>query len=212
MRRLFDRPLMHIVYAALAVILLVSAPLGGLQTAASKEPSEFTAGTLRSVPPYEIAISKVVMTQSVGDDLPELEGTAAYLLVAGKVRNPLAETPWVSSLDPLVTLEGVPGLMRGLYSDKAATDEWQAVPAIHVVQDGQLLGAPGPGLTYDVAFIFKVTDRAAVGPDITVVTRALTYRENFVEGGYWWADGTTNGQLTLPVVRAADPSPSASDS
>lgn len=209
LRRLVDRPLTHLLYALLAVVLVVSAPLGGLRTAASKEPSEFTVGAWRSVAPYEIAITKVLLTQAPGGDIPELEGTAAYLMVGGRLRNPLDQTPWVSPLDPQVTLVDVPGLARGPYSPDPATADHPAVPAVYVVQDGHLLGAPGPGLSYDVAFAFKVDDQAAVGATVTVETRALTYRQNFVEGGFWWVDGTPNGRITLPVSRPSASSPAA---
>ncbi|MBP6994778.1 MAG: hypothetical protein KBB39_01385 [Phycicoccus sp.] len=207
LRRLIDRPLSHLLYALLAVVLLVSAPLGGLRTAQSTEPSEFTTGAWRAVAPYEIAITKVLLTQAPGGDIPELEGTAAYLMVGGRLRNPLEQAPWVAPLDPQVTLVDVPGLARDPYSPSPATADHPAVPAVYVVQDGHLLGAPGPGLSYDVAFAFKVEDQAAIGATVTVETRALTYRENFVEGGFWWADGTPNGRIILPVTRPAASSP-----
>lgn len=124
------------------VLLLVTAPFGGLRAAADPAASSLHAGKEFRLGPYDVTVRKVVTVADLAPGLrPETDGDRLVAIV-GKVRNPGTRPEYAGTLTGAVRLRGagVVGTVR---------------PTLLSYDDGQRISTINPGLTYEVAIVFE---------------------------------------------------------
>ncbi|MFV0462845.1 MAG: hypothetical protein ACK5MP_06595 [Nostocoides sp.] len=206
------RPLRHLLYAAAALVLVISAPFGGLAKASgADQPTDgipsVAVGAEVDATPLRISVTKAVVTAQPGGTLPEATGGSTYLLVGVEISTTDSETNF-GAVDAL-RLRDVGQLTSSSLSDptKVVPDE-EAKAGVYVVKDGSRLGGLGPGLTFKAAYVFSRASAKDLPENITVVLYRHTYRAHRGTGQMGWFDPTPVAEVTVPLAHPT-PQPSS---
>lgn len=202
---LAGRSLRQLVVGAAALALLVSAPFGGWETAAPLPVVTYPAGQSQDLGPLELRLTRVTENPNPSSAFGASE-VGTYVLVRAIVRVPGDRMVDVGVLQDSVRLHGVGGLVaepRSLVSSRVVPDE-QAKPTIFHTADSTVLNGLGPGLSYEVAFVFEHVGTAF--PDqVTVVSYSHIWRESFIDRQFGWRDPTKHGESTFVVQHGSGP-------
>ena len=178
--------------AGAAVLLLLTAPFGGLRTAQPPALEKVTAGHVVTVGPFDVRVDKLV---TVGDlkpsAEPEIDGDRLFALVA-TVRNP-GQRP-----EPAATLTGALSFHgAGLVSP----DNGGLRPSLLSYDDGESISVINPGLTYKVAYVFEQAKGWQAQP-VRMDVQRLTFMEEdplTLDAHYWLAMDETAARGTFDV-------------
>lgn len=131
--------------AGVAAALLVAAPFGGLDEAATPGPAKLVSGKSFEVGPYDVTLRKVVTVADLAPSIkPEQEGGRLLVLV-GKVTNPGHRPEFATLITRAFTVR----------DGDVVVPEGRAAARLIAVEDGQSISTINPGLTYDVAIVFE---------------------------------------------------------
>lgn len=132
--------------AGAAVLLLLTAPFGGLSATAAASPAEVRAGHPVDVGPYELTIRKVVTVKDLAPDLRPEKDEDRLIALVGTVRNPGKRPEYAVTLTQSIRLRGA-----GVVSAK----DGGLRPSLISYDDGQSISTFNPGLTYQVALVLE---------------------------------------------------------
>ena len=179
--------------ALLALTLLV-ALLGGFRTA--DQAGTASSGESLEAGPFRLALDEVVTGRRVsGVTAPNRRTTLVAL--RGTLAITVDEPIGSGTVEDLLVVEGL-GATYDLYGDPA--DE---VVASLRMPDGSSLNGVGPGLTYDVAWIYVVGGEDVPGTlDVTVQKHELVVSR--LDSEERWLLPEPMARLRLPVVAAPD--------
>lgn len=192
------RSIRHLLLGVGAVALLVSGVFGGLRQAPPEPLTTLAAGKPHSATPFEITITKVSWATDLGEsfDPPEL---GRFLVVFAEIR-----TDQDRSVDSFVVKEAL--RIRGLPDfaksdvDQDPVDSDDADPLVVVATDRVPLGGIGPGLTYEVAYIWQQDDAQPLPASVEVQAYEHGFRRSSLDGQENWFDSTPEAIGTFPVT------------
>ncbi len=197
-----DRPVQHYAYTVGAVLLLLTGLFGGLGKVDPPE-QPLTAGTGLTAAPLTVVVSRASTTSDLGSVGRSERGR--FVSIIGTVHNDSAETVGLDVLREVVTLTGVGDVYQTSSGTAVGLSDTARPWGIYVVADSTLLTSVGPGLTYEVAWIYEQRATAPPPASVGVTVNAHTQRANTVDQQLQWLDpkAVATGTLPLKVVAPA---------
>jgi hypothetical protein len=177
-RAAFDKlPTRWLVTSVLAVLLGLSALLGGLDDAPATPVPELSPGDAYTGTQLKISIDRVILIDAFPEQgvTPEIDGNR-LLVVSATVDNVWDSPVRIASLtgDPDSVL---PTGVEGIDSSTPAS-------AVMVIDDGTKLSDVQPGVPVELAYVWEVApDVLAAGDDITVDILDRLQRNGFIVYG-----------------------------
>jgi hypothetical protein len=182
----------HWAAAGAALLLLVTAPFGGLRSATGPAAASVRVGKHVRVGPYELTVRKVATVSDLAPELrPETDGDR-LVVVVGKVRNPGTRPEYAGTLTGALRLRdaGVVSTVR---------------PTLLSYADGQPISTINPGLTYEVAIVFEQAAGWTRKPVHLDVERLDFVHQDplTLDADFWLATGRTarSGRFDVEVER-----------
>lgn len=176
--------------AALAVLVLLTAVLGGFRTADATGTAR--PGETIEAEPFRLTLEDAVSGRRLaGAEAPSRSTTLVAL--RGTLATTVSEPIGPGTAADLLAVEGL-GTAYDAYGDPSDEPE----PDLRLSDGGSLLGA-GPGLTYDVSWVY-VVDRDRVPDDLDVVVRQHELVVSQLDSEERWLLPEPIVRLRLPVV------------
>lgn len=192
---LAGRSLRQLALGAGAVVLLVSGLFGGLRHAEADEPDKLAAGKPHLSTPVDLTIKSVRWSDDLGEAIGPSE-IGRYLVVIADVSTDQQNSVDSSVVKDSLRLTGVDGLAE----DPRAVPARVARPRVLVTDDRVPLAEVGPGLTYEVAFIWEQMSTEPVPSEIGLLTRSHSLRRGYVDSRVTWFDPVDDAVGTFPVT------------
>ena len=167
------------------VVLLLSGLFGGLRQAGAEEPDTLAVGKPHLSEPVNLTVRSVRWSDDLGEAIGPSE-FGRYLVVIADVSTDQENSVDSSVIKDSLGLTGVDGLAEG--------------PRVLVTEDRVPLAEVGPGLTYEVAFIWEQKTTEPVPTEVGLVTRSHTLRRGFVNSAVAWFDPVDDAVGTFPVT------------
>ncbi|MET0450043.1 MAG: hypothetical protein ABW004_16640 [Aeromicrobium sp.] len=186
------RSLRQLVLAAAAVIVLVSGAFGGLRQAEPDARDALVLDEPQVAQPFTITVKGV----SWADDLGEVIGPSdfgRYLLVIADVSSTQENSVDGFVVHEALRLKGLEELAGSENDDRPVASE-DADPRVIVTEDRVKLSELGPGLTYEVAFIWEQKLSEPLPRTVDLVARVHGFRQSSLDEQENWfdsADGAT---------------------
>lgn len=196
---LADRSVRQLVLAAGGVVLLVSGLFGGLRQAEADERPRLVAGKAHESAPLDITVRRVVWS----DDLGEVIGPSEfgrYLLVFADISTDEDTSLKASVVAEAVRIQGLDKFRASVYGTDETRSE-EPAPRIVVTDDQVDLSELGPGLTYEVAFIWEQRASEPLPVTVSVVTRSQRFRQSSLEELSGWFDATDDAVGRFPLTK-----------
>lgn len=176
--------------AALVVLVLVTALLGGFRTADATGTAR--AGETIEAQPFRLTLDDAVSGRRLaGAEAPSRRTTLVAL--RGTLATTVAEPIGPGTATDLLAVEGL-GTAYDAYGDPADDPE----PDLRL-SDGSTLPGVGPGLTYDVRWVY-VVDRDSVPSELEVAVQQHDLVVSQLDGEERWLLPEPTVRLRLPVV------------
>lgn len=195
-----QRPLKQLATWLAAVGVVLSAPFGGWADAEKPALAATAVDKVVATGPLDVTINRVSASHRPGEGFTEFKD-GYYLLVFGTVKSKDKVTLRNLELRDAVRLQGVDGLAW-----LPSGDDWQdaahatrAQPQTYFTKDSTTMSTVSPGLTYDVAWVFR---RAGDPPptEVDVVVHGFTWRKSNLQNVTGWMDPGPIAHVTLPVT------------
>lgn len=193
------RSLRQLVLAVAAVVVLASGAFGGLRQAEPDQRDALVLGKPVVAEPFRITVKGVYWA----DDLGEVIGASdfgRYLLVVADV-----STTQNASVDGFVVREALrlKGLdaFAGTTTDNRPVASEDADPQVIVTEDRVRLSELGPGLTYEVAFIWEQKLSQPLPRAVDLMTRVHGFRESTLDGQENWFDSADGSVGRFPLTK-----------
>lgn len=186
---------------AAAAVLAVSALFGGLEEVAPDVPRE-DPGTTLSAAPFEVTVTRAASAPQLTEQIPA-SVYGRYVLVFAEVTNTSDEPVYTSTLQDLLQLDGVEGLLdsTGTLVSEGGDDR----PQIYHALDSSRLSVVGPLMTYSIAFVWEQQERATAPTELTVWIAGHEHRlSSFDRSGQWDYSGIV-ATVDLPVAEWLPP-------
>lgn len=193
------RSVRQLVLAAGAVVLLVSGAFGGLRQAEPDQRPRLVVDEPHVSAPFTITIKGVRWSEDLGEVIGPSE-FGRYLLVFADI-----STDEDTSVDLYVVKEAV--RLQGLKAFKRYSSGVEEVrselpdPRVVVTEDQVDLSELGPGLTYEVAFVWEQRTSEPLPSTASVVTRSHQFRQSSLEEERNWFDATDDAVGRFPVTK-----------
>ena len=185
-----ERPRSQRLAAVVGVVLLLTAPFGGLERAKPAKPQTAPVGKAIRIGPFDVTVQKAFTLGSITGDEPEPDGKR-FLVVRAKVRNPGTRPEYVSDLtDVLAVKHG------GVVFDGTSK---RAEPLF--VKDASRISEMNPGLGYELALVFP-QPAGWTKQDITLEIGGTRYVDEdplTLDDDFWLPTDRTVATMTLPV-------------
>ncbi|MET0931105.1 MAG: hypothetical protein ABWX74_16410 [Aeromicrobium sp.] len=191
------RSLRQLLLALGAVIVLASGAFGGLKQAEADEREALVVDKPFVAEPFRMTVKGVFHA----DDLGEVLGASdvgRYLLVIADISSTQSTSVDAWVVREAVRLKGLDGLARSEIDDRLVPSE-DADPQVIVTEDRVRLTELGPGLTYEVAFIWEQKLSEPLPETVDLVARVHGFRASTLDGQLNWydsADGSV-GRFSL---------------
>lgn len=182
-----------------AVVLLVSGLFGGLRDAPVEAAEPLVVGSPHEAAPFTLTVERARWTSDLGEIGKTERGR--YLIVIVTVRTDADRSVDLSILQQAVALQNVAGVYNAMDGDKIVASE-KAKPAVHVLADGTRMSALPPGLTYELAYVWEQNGSEPVPTELSVASRAHTWRQSSLDDQMNWFDETIDAVGTVPVTEA----------
>ncbi len=192
------RSVRQLLLGAGAVVLLVSGLFGGLRRAETDERPRLVLDQAHQSAPLDITVKRVLWS----DDLGEVIGPSEfgrYLLVFADVSTDEDTAINVSVVKEALRFQGLEGFRRSQSDSREARSE-EADPRVLVTEDQVDLSVLGPGLTYEVAFIWEQRKAESLPSTAGLITRSHQYRQSSLEEESDWFDATDDAVGRFPVT------------
>lgn len=193
---LADRPVQQYAYAAAALLLLATGLFGGLRQVDEPE-RPLTPGVAVDAAPFTVTVSRASTTTDLGPLGVSKRGR--FVSVVGTLRNDTDTTVTLDVIREAVSLSGVTDVFQRAFGDEVGPSETARPWGVYVVADSTSLTAVGPGLTYEVAWIYEQKATAAPPAQVVVAVVGHTLRANTVDQQQQWLDPATLATGTLPL-------------
>ncbi len=186
-----------------AVILLLAAPFGGWQQAVPDE-RQIVAGQEVTTGPFVVTFHRAGYAAELGDRLTAMEqGGRTYVVVLATLRSTDTRPVWGTAVDALLRPTTLPEPLDYLENPHDLSDPDDTVDAdVRSLLDQSGLTGVAPGLTYEVAFVYRTA--AAELPDTLELTvqdyefRASSF-ERMTENWYDRYQQPPVGRISLPL-------------
>jgi hypothetical protein len=182
-----------------AAVLLASGLFGGLERAAPDARTTLVAHRTHVAEPFAITISQVAWS----DDLGETFGPSKigrYLLVRTTLRTDQDTTVSGFVVGEALRLHGLSGFAAGEL-DGDVVDSEDAEPRVVVTADRVPLGEVGPGLTYDVVFVWEQRAAEPLPETVQVESYAHGFRRSSLDSQEDWFDRSPDAIGTFVLER-----------
>jgi hypothetical protein len=203
------------VLVALVCVIAATIPFGGFARAEVTKPGlkQLEVGVEHTFGPLKLTIIEASWDtdpqhgQTDRQIYPSVGG--AYLMVHAKIRAVgKSEVPF-SVLNNVMRVQNLGSMFATAYTHDSISDDGEVTPGKTVpdeeaeytvanMADAISLPSIGPGMTYDVVFIFG--HRGTDFPnELTLHTYDFTWRASSIDGSFDWRDPEVNGQVTMPL-------------
>lgn len=197
------RSVRQLVLAAGAVVLLLSGAFGGLRQAEPDQPTRLVTDQSHRSTPFDLTVKRVVWSDDLGEALGPSE-FGRYLVVFADVSTQEDRSVRAAVLQEAVRFEGLEGFRKSQFGAEAVHSE-EPLPRIVVTADQVELSELGPGLTYEVAFIWEQRTSEPLPTDVNLVTRSQQFRQSSLEETSDWFDASDDaaGRFALTELGAS---------
>lgn len=180
--------------------LVVSAPFGGWKEAVPEHSvATVKPGDTLDTGPLVLTVKDAYWTTRPAETFPAFKG-GVYLLVNGTARTNDRQTLGFDAIRSSLRITGLDGLTRDMFSTSPVSAE-KGQPTLYHRDDAELLGTLGPGMTYDVAWVFGYVGPTGQLPkDLTVTVYRHTWRKSSITRVEEWLDATPAFEVSLPLT------------
>ena len=191
------RSLRQVVLGLGALVLLASGLFGGLERAAPEPRAVLVADEAHVAEPFKLTISRVAWSDDLGEGFgPSKVGR--YLLVQADISTTQDLTVSSFVVREALRLRGLSGFAADEFDSDLVPSE-KAEPRVVVTADRVALGEIGPGLTYNVVFIWE-QDQAQPLPDVVEVESfAHGFRRSSLDDQEDWFDRSPDATGTFDL-------------
>lgn len=192
------RSVRQLVLMAGALVLLVSGAFGGLRQAEADDRDRLAVGEPHLAEPIRLTVKGVYWADDLGETIGPSD-YGRYLLVIADV-----STNQANSVDSFVVRETL--RIKGL--QKLATSEIRDVPVasedadprVIVTEDRVRLSEIGPGLTYEVAYIWEQKTSEPLPTSVEMLARSHQFRQSSLDTQQNWFGISDDAIGTFPVT------------
>lgn len=195
-RWLVSRPVQQYLYAAGVLVLLVTGLFGGLGKVEPRE-QPLTVGASLTAAPLTVVVSRASTTSDLGSVGKSERGR--FVSIVGTVHNDTDATVGLDILRAVVRLTGVADVFQASSGTAVGMSDTARPWGVYVVADSTLLTSVGPGLTYEVVWIYEQKATAPPPATVGVTVQAHTLRANTVDQQLQWLDAAAVATGTLPL-------------
>jgi len=192
------RSLRQLLLAVGAVVLLASGAFGGLRQAEPDARDALVAGEPHLSEPINLTIKRVAWS----DDLGEVIGPSEfgrYLLVVADVSSNQDRSVDAFVVKEALRFAGLEGFATSQLTREPVRSE-DAEPQVIVTDDRTRLGELGPGLTYEVAFIWEQRTTEPLPTTAELLTRVHGFRQSSLDDQENWFDVADDATGRFPVT------------
>lgn len=194
------RSVRQLVLAAGAVVLLVSGLFGGLREAeadADVPVTKLVSDRPHLAEPIRMTIKRVAWSEDLGEAIGPSE-FGRYLVVIADVSTDQQDSVDSYVVPQSLRLTGLENLRKRQFDGRAVRSE-DAEPRVLVTDDRVPLGEIGPGLTYEVAFIWEQKLSEPLPASVRLMARAHGFRQSSIDDQLAWFDVVDDAAGTFPV-------------
>lgn len=193
------RPFSQLATWLLFAGLVLSAPFGGWKEARpATQITEVKPGETINTGPLELTFKDAYWTTRPAETFSAMKD-GVYLLVNGTARATDDTTLGFDTVRASVRLKGVDRLMPDMYRTGGVPAE-KAAPTLFHREDAELLGALGPGMTYNVAWVFGRQGTGTDLPDhVDLTVYRHTWRKSSLTRVEEWLDTTPAHTVRVPL-------------
>lgn len=193
------RSLRQILLGLGAVVLLGSGLFGGLDRAAPEPRTVLVAQEAHVAEPFELTISRVAWSDDLGEGFgPSKIGR--YLLIQADIRTTQDLTVSSFVVRDALRLRGLDDLAADEFDSELVASE-KAEPRVVVTADRVGLGEIGPGLSYNVVFIWEQDAAQPLPEEVEVESFAHGFRRSSLDDQEDWFDRIPDATGTFDVER-----------
>lgn len=192
------RSVRQLLLATGAVALLVSGAFGGLRQAQADELQTLVAGRPHVAEPIRLTVKSVRWTEDLGEAIGPSE-VGRYLVVLADVSSDQQDSVPASVVSESLRLSGLRDVAQAPFSTEVGPSE-DAVPRVLVTADRVRLSELGPGLTYEVAFVWEQRTSEPVPTTVGLLARAHGFRADSIDGQLGWRDVVDDATGRFPVT------------
>ncbi len=148
--------------------------------------------------PFDITIKRVVWA----DDLGEVIGPSEfgrYLLVFADISTDEDTSIRADIVQEVLRFQGLKGFRKSQFGTEEVASEAPG-PRLVVTEDQVDLSELGPGLTYEVAFIWEQRTSEPLPSTVSLVTRSQQFRQSSLEEESSWFDATDDAVGRFPMT------------
>lgn len=196
------RSVRQLVLAVGAVVLLISGAFGGLAQAEPDQRPRLVVDKPHTSAPFDITIKGVRWSEDLGEVIGPSD-FGRYLLVFADVSTDEDMSIEASIVGEALRIQGLKGFRKSRYSMDKVRSEYPA-PRLVVAEDQVDLSELGPGLTYEVAFIWEQRLSEPLPSSVSLVSRTQQFRQSRLEEGSFWFDVTDDAVGRFPVTKIGD--------
>lgn len=186
------RPKSQKVGAAAGVLLLATAPFGGLNQVPGPAPEKLAADRTFDVGPFDVKIRKVVSLPDIAPTVKPSDPANQLIVVDADVKNVTDRPETVAALRKMVRISG-----KGIHDE----DGKPQLPEAYIVADGSQPSEINPGVGYRLALIVEQRkSEAGTKVDFRVAnTRFVTESKLTLDEDFWLVEDGVSAQGTFPV-------------
>lgn len=193
------RSIRQVVLGLGGVLLLVSGLFGGLERAAPEPRTVLVADKTHVAEPFELTISRVAWSDDLGEGFgPSKIGR--YLLIQTDIRTTQDLTVSSFVVREALRLRGLDGLAADEFDGELVPSE-EAEPRVVVTADRVALGEIGPGLAYNVVFIWEQDAAQPLPEAVQVESFAHGFRRSSLDDQEDWFDRVPDATGTFDLER-----------
>lgn len=195
--------------AAGALLLIMTAPFGGWRTAEPEQARVLQVGEQGTFAPFELTVHSAGVTRSQpGFVLSPLRlrekgapGDGLYVVVLATVRTTSDLTVTGVTAPTITDLLWPADLPRPVENGAPADPDRPLSAVVYNRADFSQLSGVGPGLTYEVAFVYATASPVAELPEtLTFTVQQHTYRaDTFDRSTTAWLSPETVAEIELPL-------------
>lgn len=193
------RSLRQLVLAAAAVVVLASGAFGGLRQAEPDQRDALVLDKPHVAEPFTITVKGVFWA----DDLGEVIGASdfgRYLLVIADISSTQDASVDKFVVHESLRLKGLDELAGTEIDDRPVASE-DADPRVIVTEDRVALSELGPGLTYEVAFIWEQKLSEPLPKSVDLVARVHGFRKSSLDDQENWFDSADGAVGRFPLTK-----------
>lgn len=174
------------------VLLLLTAPFGGLNEVPAPPPEKIVAKTTFSAGPFDVKVHKVVSLPDIAPTVKPSDPANQLVVVDADVKNVSDRPETVAALRKMVSISG-----KGIHDENGKPQ----LPEAYIVADGSQPSEINPGVGYRLALIVEQRrSEAGTKIDFRVAnTRFVTESKLTLDEDFWLVEDGVAAHGTFPV-------------